>query len=111
MFQCFWLFFVLMIGFPTSLSCYFAAISEERFYESSRREEQDMMEISEQSPDLRHYLSPRGDGESATKQLAASTISAPEVSLVPSPGLITKVGHLDSLTPSVLKSVKSVCRV
>nr|XP_022292705.1 uncharacterized protein LOC111103605 isoform X2 [Crassostrea virginica]XP_022292813.1 uncharacterized protein LOC111103676 isoform X2 [Crassostrea virginica] len=65
-------------------------ISEERFYESSRREEQDMMEISEQSPDLRHYLSPRGDGESATKQLAASTISAPEVSLVPSPGLITK---------------------
>lgn len=48
------------------------------------------MDISDQSPDLRHYLSPRGDGESATKQLAASTISAPEVSLVPSPGLITK---------------------
>lgn len=67
-------------------------ITEEGFYESSRRQDQqqEVMDISDQSPDLRHYLSPRGDGESATKQLAASTISAPEVSLVPSPGLITK---------------------
>ncbi|XP_061176258.1 uncharacterized protein LOC133185185 isoform X1 [Saccostrea echinata] len=68
------------------------AISEEGFYESSRRQDhaEDMMEMVDQSPDLRHYLSPRGDGESATRQLAASTISAPEVSLVPSPGVISK---------------------
>lgn len=79
-------------------SLHFVAITEEGFYESSRRQDQqqEVMDISDQSPDLRHYLSPRGDGESATKQLAASTISAPEVSLVPSPGLITKVTGIPS---------------
>ncbi|XP_048766598.1 uncharacterized protein LOC125673814 isoform X2 [Ostrea edulis] len=68
-------------------------ITEESFYESASRrldQEREDMETSDQSPDLRHYLSPRGDGESATRQLAASTISAPEVSLVPSPGVISR---------------------
>lgn len=73
-------------------------ISEEGFYEMSQmhsqreheHEQYDQEKMSGGgSPELSRYIAPDRD-ESAARLQAVSTISAPEVSLVPSPGLINK---------------------
>ena len=56
------------------------------------------------SPEITRYIAPDRD-ESAARLQAVSTISAPEVSLVPSPGLINKVGISNgnlSLLPKIV---------
>jgi hypothetical protein len=74
---------------------YFPAISEEGFYEMSQmhsqreheHEQDDQEKMSDGgSPEITRYIAPDRD-ESAARLQAVSTISAPEVSLVPSPGL------------------------
>ena len=69
------------------------AISEEGFYEMSQmhsQREHDQEKMSDGgSPEITRYIAPDRD-ESAARLQAVSTISAPEVSLVPSPGLINK---------------------
>ena len=92
---------------------YFPAISEEGFYEMSQmhsqreheHEQDDQEKMSDGgSPEITRYIAPDRD-ESAARLQAVSTISAPEVSLVPSPGLINKVGISNgnlSLLPKIV---------
>lgn len=74
-------------------------ISEEGFYEmhAQREGDHEPSRTPEHSPELdpKHFLSPRRDADedgdsTCSRLMAASTISAPEVSLAPSPGNIGK---------------------